>query len=84
MDEMRPAQRRHYVALRDRFEAGVRELIDAGVAAGKFRPTQVSLAGFAILGSLNWMPKSYREDGPLARRAITEWFADFFSGALKR
>lgn len=84
MDEMRPAQRRRYVAMRDRFEQGVRRLVSAGIAAGEFRALNVPLAGFAILGAVNWMPKWYRAGGPLGAKAIAEEFADFHMQALKR
>jgi TetR/AcrR family transcriptional regulator, cholesterol catabolism regulator len=83
MDELKPAQRRRYVALRDRFEAGVRKLVEAGIAGGEFRPSHVPLAGFAMLGAINWMPKWHRRDGKLEPRAIAQWFADFFIRALK-
>jgi AcrR family transcriptional regulator len=83
MDTMKPPQRRRYVALRDRFESGVRNLIEEGIAGKEFRPTNVGLAGFAILGSINWTPKWYRTNGVLEPRAIAEWFADFFVEALE-
>ena len=83
MEELTPAQRRKDVALRDRFEAGVRRLIEAGIARREFRPTNVPLAGFAILGSVNWMPQWHRPDGALPASEIAEWFADYFIRGLK-
>lgn len=83
MEELTPAQRRKDVALRDRFEAGVRRLIEAGIARKEFRPTHVPLAGFAILGSVNWMPQWHRADGALAAGEIAQWFADYFIRGLK-
>ena len=84
MDEMKPAQRRRYVALRDRFERGMRKLIKQGIAEREFREMNIALAGFAILGAINWMPKWYRADGPLSAQAIATNFADFHLRALKR
>jgi AcrR family transcriptional regulator len=81
--ELTPAQRRRYVALRDRFEAGVRRLIEEGVASGEFRRQPVPLAGFAILGSINWMPKWHRADGALPAAAVAEAFVEFFMRGLK-
>ena len=83
MDEMKPDQRRRYIAMRDQFEAAVRKLIQEGASKGEFRRTNVALSGFAILGSINWMPKWYRPEGALKPRATAEWFADFFLRALK-
>ena len=81
--ELTPAQRRRYVALRDRVEAGVRKLIEEGVARKQFRPVPVPLAGFAILGSINWMPKWHRPDGALSAREVADTFVDFFIRGLK-
>jgi AcrR family transcriptional regulator len=81
--ELTAAQRRRYVALRDRVEAGVRKLIEEGVARKQFRPLSVSLAGFAILGSINWMPKWHRPDGALPTREVADTFVEFFIRGLK-
>ena len=81
--ELTSAQRRRHVALRDRFEAGVRRLIEEGIAKKEFRPTNVPLAGFAILGSVNWMPKWHRPDGPLPPGEVADGFVDFFIRGLK-
>ena len=81
--ELTPAQRRRYVALRDRVETGVRRLIEEGIAKKEFRPTNVPLAGFAILGSINWMPKWHRPDGALDARDVADLFVDFFIRGLK-
>ena len=81
--ELTPTQRRRYVALRDRVESGVRRLIEEGIAKKEFRPTNVPLAGFAILGSINWMPKWHRPDGALDARDVADLFVDFFIRGLK-
>lgn len=81
--ELTSAQRRRYVALRDRVEAGVRRLIEEGIARKEFRPTRVPLAGFAILGSINWMPKWHRPDGPLSAPEVADTFVEFFMRGLK-
>lgn len=84
MDELSPVQRRRYVAMRDKFEAGLRKIVAEGVANGEFPKTNIPLAGFAILGSINWMPKWHRGDGALPLNMISNWFAEFFISALKR
>ena len=83
MGELTPLQRRRYVAVRDRFEAGVRRIIEEGIAKKEFRATHVPLAGFAILGSINWMPKWHRADGALSVREIADSFVEFFIRGLK-
>jgi AcrR family transcriptional regulator len=81
--ELTAAQRRRYVALRDRVEGGVRGLIKEGIARKEFRPLPVPLAGFAILGSINWMPKWHRTDGALPTREVADSFVEFFIRGLK-
>jgi len=81
--ELTPAQRRRYVALRDRVESGVRRLIEDGIAKKEFRPTNVPLAGFAILGSVNWMPKWHRPGGAVPPDEIADGFVDFYIRGLK-
>ena len=83
IDNLTPAHRRKYVALRDAFEHGVRELIKAGIAQGDFAKQDARTAGFAILGAINWIPKWYRPDGELSARAIAARFADMFVRALR-
>jgi len=83
IDHLTPAHRRKYVALRDQFENGVRQLIKAGIAQGDFAKQDARTAGFAILGAINWIPKWYRPDGELTARAIAERFADMFVRALR-
>ena len=82
LESLTLAQRRKYVALRDRFEQGVRALIKAGIARGEFRRQDPRIAGFALLGAINWIPKWYRPGGELSSQEIAEQFADFFLRSL--
>jgi len=83
MGNISAARRRKYVGLRDEFEAGMRRLIEEGIAAGEFPKRDVRMASFAILGSINWIPKWYRAGGPSTAAEIAEYQADFFVSALR-
>lgn|SRR5574341_573505 len=83
LESLAPLQRRRYVVMRDRFERGVRALIREGIARDEFREVDPRLAGFAILGAINWIPKWYSPNGPLSAAAIAEAFADFLVTALE-
>jgi AcrR family transcriptional regulator len=83
LESLAPAQRRRYVALRDRFEQGVLKLIEEGVARHEFRKQDTWVAGFSTLGAINWIPKWYRTGGELSPAQVAESFADFFLRALK-
>jgi len=82
LDNLSPAQRRHYVARRDQFEAGVRALIDAGTQRGIYACENVKLASLALLGAINWLPKWYRADGELSAAQVAAGLADFLMRAL--
>lgn len=82
LEDLTAEQRKRYVAMRDKFERGVRKIIDQGIASGEFRKIDARIAGFAILGSINWMPKWYRPDGKLPASKLADGFADFFMHAL--
>ncbi len=83
LESLSPAQRSKYVAKRDRFEAGVRALIDTGIANGEFHCDDIRLAGFAILGAINWSSKWYRPDGQLSSADVAARMAEFLLRALK-
>jgi len=80
---MTPARRRKYVLMRDEFEAGMRLLIEEGIASGEFPRQDVRMASFAILGAINWMPKWYRPGGPRTGADIARYQSNFFVNALK-
>ena len=75
LESLTPAQRRRYVAMRDRFEHGVREMIRGGIADGVFAPQNIDLAGITILGAINWIPKWYRTDGRMSSAEIANSIA---------
>jgi AcrR family transcriptional regulator len=77
------AQKRKYFPLRDKFERGVRRLIEEGIDAGEFPARSVNLAGFAILGGVNWISKWFHPDGQESSATIANVFADFYVAGLK-
>ena len=82
LESLSKPQRRRYVVLRDKFEQGVRSLIEEGIAIGEFRDQDVNLAGFAILGAVNWISKWYKARGPRTAQEVAVAFADFFRRGL--
>jgi len=83
LESLTPVQRARYVAMRDRFERGVRQLIREGIESGHFRKVDPRLAGFAILGAINWIPKWYRPDGEFGGAALADAFSGFLVAALE-
>lgn len=62
--------RTEFLALRDRYEAAFRALIQRGIAAGELRAPDAAFAALTLLASLNWLPAWYRPDGKLTPDAI--------------
>ncbi|WP_439816500.1 TetR/AcrR family transcriptional regulator [Zavarzinia sp. CC-PAN008] len=60
------------VALRRRYEAALREILEAGVAAGTFRLPDVHVASYAVLALLTSVATWYREDGRLSQGELTD------------
>ena len=69
-------------ARRDRFEGLWRQILQEGVDKGVFRPVDVSVVAFAILGVQNWMITWYREGGRLTSLEIADHFSDLFLRGL--
>lgn len=84
LEDFRPEQRKPYIKKRDELEHGVRRMIEDGIRQGEFEPVNVKLAGFAILGSINWIPKWYRPTGALSSDAIVEEMVTYFLRGLQR
>ncbi len=78
-----PEYRDSHMASRDRYEALFRRIVDDGIASGEFAPTDVRLAGFAVLGMVNWMVRWYRPDGRHSAEEIAARFGDYAVGALQ-
>lgn len=51
-------------------------LIQEGVASGEFRPVDVQIAAFAIIGMANWTSRWYRPDGRLTAEEVAEAIAE--------
>lgn len=77
-----PDRQREIIAARDRYERALRRMIQDGVAAGDFRPTNPKTAVFAILGAINWIARWYRPDGALTADELGAEFAEHLLGGL--
>lgn len=75
---------REIIRLRDRFERYYRKQIHSGIDAGTFRPVNVSLAGFAIFGAVNWIHRWHDQNGACVSSQIATEFGDFVLGGLRK
>lgn len=79
-----PTRLRRIIAKRDRFDRGVRRIIQRGIDTKTFRATDSKLAAFGILGSLNWIPRWFDPRGPADSEQIAHVFAENLVRGLRR
>lgn len=72
------------IAKRDKFERGMRAVINEGVKSREFRNVDPKLATFAILGAINWISKWYRPDGTFKAADIGRMYSDLFVKGLSK
>ncbi len=70
-------------ASRDRYEQYLRDWIQAGIDSGVFRVRDAKLAGFMVLGSMNWVIRWFSRSGPLRIENIGADYAAMLLGALQ-
>lgn len=71
-----PKQREVIFEKRDRFEAGLRELVREGIADGSIVPCDPKLAIFTIFGAVNWVPKWFSSEGTWSSTQLAEAMAE--------
>jgi AcrR family transcriptional regulator len=77
-----PERQAEILAARDRYERGLRRIIERGIKDGEFRPADAKIAVFAILGAINWIARWYRPEGTLDASALGTQYADYLVGGL--
>lgn len=80
---LEPDLRVGHIERRDRLESLWRELIAEGIRKGDFRPVDPAIAGFLLLGVLNWTITWFRPGGRLAAEELADRFADLLLEGLK-
>jgi AcrR family transcriptional regulator len=83
LEALTPAHRRAVIARRDRFDHGMRQVIDNGIRTGAFGRADPKLLSFAILGAVNWIPRWFNPAGPAPSDEIADVFADYLIGGLR-
>lgn len=83
LDALTPAHRRAVVHRRDRFDRGMRLIIEEGMATGVFRAGDPKLLGFAMLGAVNWIARWFNPAGPKTSDEVATRFADYLIAGLR-
>jgi TetR/AcrR family transcriptional regulator len=75
---------RRVIAKRDRFDRGLRRLLQEGMDAGAIAPGDPKLLTFAILGAVNWIPRWFDPRGPATSEEIGRVFAEYLVAGLQK
>ena len=79
---LEPQLRARHIARRDRFEDLWRRIVREGVDRGEFKPMDISIVTFALLGVQNWLITWYQEGGRLSGEQLADQFAEIFLHGL--
>src|SRR5262245_58757920 len=77
LEALSPAHLKTIIVGRDRFDHGMRKILEEGIRSGMFAQKDAKLLSFAILGAVNWIPRWYDPDGPATSQEIADRFADY-------
>jgi AcrR family transcriptional regulator len=83
LEALTPAHRRAVITRRDKFDHGMRMILEEGIATGVFKNTNPKLIGFAMLGAINWIAKWFNPNGPSTSDEIATRFADYLLDGLR-
>ena len=83
LEALTPAHLKAVIARRDRFERGVREVLEEGMTTGTFAQGDPKLLAFALFGAVNWIPRWFKPQGASTSQEIAEHFADYLIAGLR-
>ena len=78
-----PAHLRAVIVRRDRFDRGIRQVLEEGMANHAFERSDPKLLAFAILGAVNWIPRWFDPGGPASSQEVADRFADYLIAGLR-
>ena len=77
-----PPLLRKVILKRDRFDRGIRRILQDGMERGTFAPGDPKLLTFAILGAVNWISRWFDPRGPATSDEIGRAFAEYLIAGL--
>ena len=81
-EALSPPLLKRVIAKRDRFDHGIRAIIQEGMDRGVFRPGDPKMIEFAMMGAVNWISKWFDPAGEQTSDQIGDAFADYLVGGL--
>jgi AcrR family transcriptional regulator len=83
LEALSPPHLKTIIERRDRFDRGIRQVLEEGIADGTFASHDVKLRSFALLGAVNWIPRWFNPAGPATSTEIADRFADYLIAGLR-
>jgi AcrR family transcriptional regulator len=83
LEALSPSHLKTVIVRRDRFDRGIRQVLDEGLSDGTFVRGDSKLLTFAILGAVNWIPRWFDPSGPATSEQIADSFADYLIAGLE-
>jgi hypothetical protein len=83
-EALSPPLLKRIIAKRDKFDKGMREIIQQGIDQKVLHAGDPKMIEFAIMGAVNWISKWYDPAGPMSSEQIGQAFADYLVGGMKR
>ena len=84
LEALSPSHLKAVIVRRDRFDRGVRRVLEEGMERGAFGSGDAKLLAFAIFGAVNWIPRWFDPNGAASSQEIAERFADYLIAGLRR
>ena len=78
-----PPLLRRIIAKRDRFDRGIRRILQEGMEQRVFAAGDPKLLSFAMLGAINWIARWFDPSGPASSEQIGQSFADYLIAGLR-
>lgn len=82
IQSMAPRDMKKIIKRRDQFDKQLRSIIQRGIDDGSIAPCDVKLAGFCVMGAVNWIPRWFSDDGSRSGSDIAENFTTFLTSGL--
>ena len=83
LQALSPRALRRIIVKRDRFDRGIRRVLEEGMEAGVFARADPKLLAFAILGAVNWIPRWFDPRGRATSEEIAQAFAEYLLSGLR-
>jgi TetR/AcrR family transcriptional regulator len=83
LQALSPTLLKKVIARRDRFDRGLRAIIQEGIDEGLFTPVDTKLVAFAMMGAVNWIPKWFDPQGAASSEQVGRTFADYLLAGLR-